>query len=36
MPIQHLPPDASPTRAARALADDGCVVIDRLAEEAKA
>lgn len=31
MPIQHLSPDDPPERAAKALADDGCVVIDRLA-----
>jgi ectoine hydroxylase-related dioxygenase (phytanoyl-CoA dioxygenase family) len=32
MPVQHLSPDDSPERAAKALADDGCVVIERLAD----
>ncbi len=32
MPVQHLSPDDSPEAAAKALADDGCVVIDRLAD----
>jgi ectoine hydroxylase-related dioxygenase (phytanoyl-CoA dioxygenase family) len=34
MPLQHLPPEAAPERAAEALAADGCVVIDRLADPA--
>lgn len=34
MPIQHLPPDGDPKRAAGILAEDGCVVIDRLADPA--
>lgn len=32
MPIQHLSPDEPPEHAAKALADDGCVVIDQLAD----
>jgi ectoine hydroxylase-related dioxygenase (phytanoyl-CoA dioxygenase family) len=32
MPVPHLPADAGPERAAEALARDGCVVIDRLAD----
>jgi len=31
MPIEHLSPDAGPEQAAKALARDGCVVVDGLA-----